>query len=68
MVKSSNELNKLSYQQLEDKLKEVIEILKDENLPVDDANKYYQQGKQLIDLMEKKLSELEKEVTNQIEE
>lgn len=68
MAKCSTDLNKLSYQQLEDKLKEVIEILKDENLPVDDANKYYQHGKQLIDLMEKKLSELEKEVTNQIEE
>lgn len=68
MPKSNNDLNKLSYQELEEKLKEILEILKDENLPVDDANKYYQQGKQLIDLMEKKLSELEKEVTNQIEE
>lgn len=68
MAKNNNDLNKLSYQELEEKLKEVLEILKDENLPVDDANKYYQQGKLLIDLMEKKLSELEKEVTNQIEE
>lgn len=68
MAKCNTDLNKLNYKELEEKLKEVLEILKDESLPVDEANKYYQQGKNLIDLMEKKLSELEKEVTNQIEE
>ncbi len=57
-----------TYKELEDDLKKVLEKLSDENLPLDESRKYYLEGKDLITSMEKKIEELEKEVTNTIKE
>ena len=64
----AKEKSNKTYKELEDDLKKVLEKLSDENLPLDESRKYYLVGKDLITSMEKKIEELEKEVTNTIKE
>lgn len=64
----AKEKSNKTYKELEDDLKKVLEKLSDENLPLDESRKYYLEGKDLIASMEKKIEELEKEVTNTIKE
>lgn len=62
------DLNKLSYKELEEKLKLLLEELKDDSLPIDEIQKKYLLAKKIIEKMEKKIDDLQKEVTNEIRE
>lgn len=62
------DLNKLSYKELEEKLKLLLEELKDDSLPIDEIQKKYLLSKKIIEKMEKKIDDLQKEVTNEIRE
>lgn len=64
--KQENPLTKMTYAQLEEEASSVLEKLNDTSLPLDEATKIYQYGKDLYVEMEKRLAELQKSVTDTI--
>ncbi len=57
----------MSYDELEKEAASVLEKLSDDNLPLDEASKLYQQGKQLYGEMKGRLEKLEKEVSDSVD-
>lgn len=64
--KQENPLTKMTYAQLEEEASSVLEKLNDTSLPLDEATKIYQYGKDIYAEMEKRLAELQKSVTDTI--
>lgn len=65
---AKKELKDMKYEELEARSKEVLKALSDTSLPLDEASKLYQEGKAIAKEMEKRLSDLEKSVTDTIVE
>ena len=60
------DLSKLSYAQLEEEANKTLEKLNDANLGLDEASQIYEYGKKVSAEMEKRLSDLEKSVTDTV--
>ena len=63
---NKKDLTKLSYDELEEESANVIEALNNESLGLDEASKIYEYGVSIYKEMEKRLSELEQNVTNTV--
>lgn len=61
---SEKKMEDMSYDELEKEANSVLEKLSDDSLPLDEASKLYQQGKQLYSEMKGRLEKLEKEVSD----
>jgi len=61
---AEKDLTKLSYGELEEEAEKTLEALGDTSLPLDEATKLYERGKKISAEMEKRLSDLEKSVTD----
>ena len=57
----------MSYDELEKEAASILEKLNDDNLPLDEASKLYQQGKKLYGEMKGRLEKLEKEVSDSVD-
>ena len=64
---SEKKMEDMSYDELEKEAASVLEKLSDDNLPLDEASKLYQQGKQLYGEMKGRLEKLEKEVSDSVD-
>lgn len=64
--KIENPLEKMDYAKLEEEANSVLEKLSKNDLPLDEASKLYEYGKEIYKEMEKRLAELEKNVTDTI--
>lgn len=64
--KIENLLEKMDYAKLEEEANSVLEKLSKNDLPLDEASKLYEYGKEIYKEMEKRLAELEKNVTDTI--
>lgn len=62
------EIKDYSYEELENEISDVLLKLSDSNLGLDESTKLYKYGKELISNMENRLSQLEKEVNDKVEE
>lgn len=67
-MKKTEKAKEVNYQELEDKLKDIIAKLDDENLPLDEAGKLYQEGKDTLKEMDAKLKELSSQVKDEVDE
>lgn len=66
MVDTTTKIDELDYSKLEELMEEILKELSDETLPLDKATSLYKFGKEVTDLMQNKLEELEKSVKNTI--
>lgn len=64
---SEKKMEDMSYDELEKEANSVLEKLSDDSLPLDEASKLYQQGKQLYGEMKGRLEKLEKEVSDSVD-
>ncbi len=64
---SEKKMEDMSYDELEKEANSVLEKLSDDSLPLDEASKLYQQGKQLYAEMKGRLEKLEKEVSDSVD-
>ncbi len=64
---SEKKMEDMSYDELEKEANSVLEKLSDDSLPLDEASKLYQQGKQLYSEMKGRLEKLEKEVSDSVD-
>lgn len=64
---SEKKIEDMSYDELEKEANSVLEKLSDDSLPLDEASKLYQQGKQLYSEMKGRLEKLEKEVSDSVD-
>lgn len=64
--KTENQFDKMSYEEMEENLKNIIEKMDDPTLPLDTASSLFKQGKDLYEEMEKRLADLQKQVTDTI--
>lgn len=62
-----NDLSKLSYQQLEEEADKVLKNLSDGEIGLDESAKLYRYGKEIASEMDKRLTELENSVTDEID-
>lgn len=62
------EIKDYSYEELEKEISDVLLKLSDSNLGLDESTKLYKYGKELISNMENRLSQLEKEVNDKVED
>jgi len=61
------DLSRLSYQQLEEEVKNVLKALKDEELALDDASRLYDYGKAITKAMETRLNDLKTKVRDTVD-
>lgn len=64
---SEKKMEDMSYDELEKEANSVLEKLSDDSLPLDEASKLYQHGKQLYSEMKGRLEKLEKEVSDSVD-
>ena len=64
---TEKKMEDMSYDELEKEAASILEKLNDNNLPLDEASKLYQQGKQLYGEMKGRLEKLEKEVSDSVD-
>jgi exodeoxyribonuclease VII small subunit len=64
--KNVESLDKMTYQQLEEESSKVLESLNRDDIPLDEAAKLFEYGKKVYAEMEKRLSQLEKDVTDTV--
>lgn len=64
---TEKKMEDMSYDELEKEAASVLEKLNDDNLPLDEASKLYQQGKKLYGEMKGRLEKLEKEVSDSVD-
>ncbi len=62
------EIKDYSYEELEKEIEDVLTKLSDSELGLDESTKLYKYGKDLIVQMENRLTQLEKEVSDKVEE
>lgn len=62
-----HELNEMSYEELEKREEEILNLLNDASLPLDKAKALYEEGQRLLKRMDERLRELEKTVTDEIQ-
>lgn len=66
-MEKKNDYSKLSYQQLEEKMEEILTKLSQSDLPLDEATTLYEEGKKLSAEMEKRLSDLALKVSDKVD-
>lgn len=65
MTKKSD-LSKLSYQQLEEEADKVLKNLSDSEIGLDESAKLYRYGKEIASEMDRRLTELENSVKDEV--
>lgn len=58
--------NILTYQQLTEKAEDILKRLEDENLPLDEAKKLYDEGIATLKEMDERLKALSEEVSDEV--
>ncbi len=66
--KKISPLDKLSYQELEERGEEILRKIQDDNLPLDEVAKLYQEGLEITKRMEEMLKVLSSQVKDEVKE
>ncbi len=65
--KTTDTLENKTYEELEKMSEEIMEKLSKEDLGLDESSRLYQEGKTVLEEMERRLEKLSKEVSDHVE-